>query len=383
MTAPRVRRSRRSSSQTVRCRPATLHDYGAIQALVTRYGLTPKSFEHWSHIFWMGNPVRRSTPELPIGWVLEDGENQIVGSMGHIPFRFELNGRPLLVATGANWVVDERYRGYSPLLFDRFLSQPGIDLHLCTSPSEDAERTISLHCERVPAGAWDRAGYWITNPWGSGASALAKLGVPYRELLRYPAGAAMLIRDLLKRDTLKLASDRRRDYEIRVGTTFDGRFDEFWQEMRERHTQRLLNTHSREVLEWHFKYPVAEEAVWVSSVHDGARMVAYGVFIRRDAPKIGLRRVRLLDFQALDERTAWLPQLLAHEIERCRHDAIDMLENIGWGLEPGDVIDRLAPYSRRLTGWKYFYRALTPALAAELRNPSVWNPSQFDGNECL
>jgi hypothetical protein len=192
-----------------------------------------------------------------------------------------------------------------------------------------------------------------------------------------------MLRDLLRRDTLRAVSNGRRDYEITTTTTFDAQFDEFWDELRQRHPQRLLNTHSREVLEWHFKYPIAEDAAWISRVHDGSRMVAYGVFIRRDAPRIGLRRVRLLDYQSVDGRTAWLSQVLAHEMERCTRDEIDMLENIGWCLEPGDVMDRIAPYARPLAGWKYFYRATSPALAAELRNRAVWNPTQFDGNECL
>jgi hypothetical protein len=43
-------------------------------------------------------------------------------------------------------------------------------------------------------------------------------------------------------------------------------------------------------------------------------------------------------------------------------------------------LDRYAPYRRKLSNWSYYYRAAQPALAAEMLNAEVWDPSGFDGD---
>src|SRR3989442_374174 len=185
MSAVRVLPSRRSSDQAVTCRPATLNDFEQIHALERRYNMGFKSYEEWSHM-WVENPVCKRVPDLPIGWVLEDNRNQIVGSLGSVPFGFDLDGEILIAGTSSGWVVDERYRGYALLLLDQFLSQPDVDLHLCVAPNSQAEPAVALHCDRVPVGVWDRAAFWITNYRGFADSILAKRAVRFRALLRYP-----------------------------------------------------------------------------------------------------------------------------------------------------------------------------------------------------
>src|SRR5436190_1382037 len=94
--SPSLRRSRRRLSE-VRGRPeatgtpspakfreAVFADHAQIAHLESRYGLTPKSYEAWSHL-WLANPLYRTfRQDWPIGWVLEDDDGRIVGSMGNI-----------------------------------------------------------------------------------------------------------------------------------------------------------------------------------------------------------------------------------------------------------------------------------------------------------
>jgi len=76
----RAVRSRRGTGQLVKCRLATLSDYEQINALERRHKLGFRDPDAWSHL-WVNNPVRRKAPDLPIGWVLENNEKQIVGSL--------------------------------------------------------------------------------------------------------------------------------------------------------------------------------------------------------------------------------------------------------------------------------------------------------------
>jgi len=378
----RAVRSRRGTGQLVKCRLATLSDYEQINALERRHKLGFRDPDAWSHL-WVNNPVRRKAPDLPIGWVLENNEKQIVGSIGSVPFAFELNGREFIAGTSSAWVTDDRYRAYAPLLLDRFLTQPKVDLHLGISANGEAAPAVELHTERVPVGAWDRAALWISDHWGFVGSALAKKKVRFPELMRYPAWTAMLLHSVVKPDALKGALRKKRDYEVTTLTAFDDRFDEFWETLRARNPHRLLFTRSREVLEWHFKYPFARNVAWVTTVCDGRRLAAYAVFCRKDVTSIGLRRVRLIDYQSLDGDTSLLLPMLADTLERCRRDHTAVLESIGWRLERGDLMDRLAPYSRTLPSWLYFYKASEPALASMLKSRDVWNPTQYDGDACV
>jgi hypothetical protein len=75
--------------------------------------------------------------------------------------------------------------------------------------------------------------------------------------------------------------------------------------------------------------------------------------------------------------------LLSWAMKKCRAEGIHMLEHVGRWLEEGEVLDRIAPYRRRLLAWRYAYRANNPELAEGLREPRAWAPSLFDGDASL
>jgi hypothetical protein len=207
--------------------------------------------------------------------------------------------------------------------------------------------------------------------------------VRFRAFLRYPVWTAMVLHHALRRDALRAHLRREKDYDVRTCTAFDDRFDDFWETLRAKNPRRLLATRSREVLAWHFKHPLMRNAAWIATVCDSGRLVAYAVFCRKDVAGSGLRRVRLLDYQSLDGETFLLLPMLADAIARCRREGTAVLESIGWRLESGDLMDRLAPYCRTMPSWQYFYKAANPALGSVLKERAVWNPSQYDGDACI
>ena len=232
-------------------------------------------------------------------------------------------------------------------------------------------------------GQWDRAAFWITNHWRFSGSALAKRRIPFRSALRVPVWMAMVIHQTVRPDALRAALRKTARYDVAMCTAFDERFDEFWQALSAHNHDRLLAIRSRDVLEWHFRYPLARGTAWVSTVTADDRLLAYAVFCRKDVGGIDLRRVRLVDYQSRDGDMTPLLSILADVIERCRQDGTAVLESIGWRLDPGDVMDRLAPYRRTMPSWQYFYTVTDPALAVTLRERTVWNPSQYDGDACI
>ena len=315
--------------------------------------------------------------------MLENDRRQIVGSIGSIPFEFELDGRPLVAGTSSGWVADESYRSYALLLLDRFLSQPNVDIHLCVSPSSPAEPAVALHSERVPVGIWNRVAFWVTDPASFVDSTLARQRVPSRRLLRYPLWGAVALREVTRPDRLKAALRAVPRGEIGTCMGFDERFDVFWETIRVAQRGRLLAVRTREVLEWHYKRPLAHDGAWIYTVCEGDRLLAYAVFCRKNVASIGLRRMRLVDYQSLDGAPELLLPILQEALTRCRAERIAVLESIGWQLEPGQLMDRIAPWFRTMASWQYFYKAEGPELASVLRSREIWCPTQYDGDACL
>jgi hypothetical protein len=360
-------------------RGASFEDYEQIGRLGVRYGLRAKSYEQWSHL-WLGNPVYRDVhSHWSIGWVLEDEKRRIVGSISNIPLSYEFGGKRLLAASGHAWVVEPEYRSAGLLLLDYVINQRGVDLFVNTTNSAAGTSAVNaLQCLRVPVGVWDESAFWITHCHGFAQSFLRFKNYPLAKPLSYPLSAAVFLRDQLTKTGL-----RGGDFEVKACTAFDERFDDFWADLKRRNPHMLLAVRTREVLEWHYRNLLLSRRLWIATIVDGCRLVAYAVFDRRDKSHIGLKRVRLVDFQSLDSGPGLLLPLLSWAVKRCRAEGIHVLEYFGRWLEKGEVLDAIVPHRRKLPSWIFVYRANEPGLAESLRDGRVWAPTLFDGDASL
>lgn len=364
-----------TNGQSVTVREARLDDYEKIARLQARYDLDAGSYQEWSHL-WVNNPVYRGREWWPIGWVLEAGKHEIVGYIGNIPLLYELQGRTLLTATGRAFVVDAQHRSHSFMLLDRYFRQPRVDLHLNTTVNAQAINAYGIfRAKRVPVGEWDQSAFWITNHRGFVGSLLKSRSTPLAGLLSFPLALAARIRELFSNKTLSVD----RAVPVKYGSHFDERFDTFWAEIR-KNNRRLVAVRDRETLEWHFRHSLLRNRIWILTVGSASRLEAYAIFFRDDNPKFDLKRMRLVDFQALNGGHHLLPPILAKALQRCRAEGIHMLEVIGYCPEKRETVDAVIPYRRRLPSWMYFYRTKNRELGELLKTAEVWDPSGFDGD---
>jgi len=265
------------------------------------------------------------------------------------------------------------------MLLDRLINQQNVDLYVNNTMTADAVAAFgAFQCPRVPVGLWDQSAFWITDYRGFAESLLLMQGYRLAKLLSYPLSGAGFVKDLFTKKTLP-----EHEVDVNVAPGFDDRFEDFWEQLRQRNPHLLLAVRSRRALEWHFKYARRSNRLWILTVADGPRLAAYAILDRRDNLAFGLKRVRLVDFQSLDGSTALLSPILDFACGKCRSEGIHMLENVGRWMEEGEVIDRLTPHRRKLSSWTYFYRVSNPQLADKLRVTSAWAPSLFDGNASL
>ncbi|MEO7985874.1 MAG: hypothetical protein ABI766_05025, partial [Gemmatimonadales bacterium] len=255
----------------------------------------------------------------------------------------------------------------------------GVDLFVSTTVSAASTPGVdAFQCARVPVGVWDESAFWITRHQGFVESFLTLKNYPLAKPLSYPLSAAVLLKD-----RLSWKAWGGYDVEVTACAAFDDRFDDFWEDLRTRHPHVLLAHRTREVLDWHYKYLLSTNRLWIAAITDGARLLAYAVFDRSDKQGIGLKRVRLVDFQSLDGGPDLLPPLLHWALRKCRGEDVHMLEYFGRWLEKGEVVDRIAPYRRTLPAWIYVYRANDAGLAESLKDVRAWAPTLFDGDASL
>jgi hypothetical protein len=367
LNAPTVRRGR-------------FEDYYGISALHQRHGFGSRSYEEWRNL-WVQNPLCNELTDWPIGWVLEDRHNTIVGYLGNIPLPYVFKHRRIVAATSKAWIVDSSFRSYSFLLLSRFFQQKNVDLFLNTTVNENAVRGYqAFRVCRVPVGAWDQSIFWITNYRGFATSLLSAKGILAPTLLSLPVSFALLIRDTLK------GRDHRDDQSFGSMTfvnSFDARFETFWHRLQGMRWGVLLADRSRAILEWHFQRALAEKRAWVVTVAHGPELAAYAIFLRRDNGKYGLKRLRLIDFQSCQNHDELIMPILSRALHRCRREGVDMLEIIGLKPTHQRLLDHAILHKRALPSWLYFYKTNDSQLARDLENPGSWDPSCFDGDASL
>ena len=361
-------------------RPARFEDYPQIERLESSHGLLTLRADDWRGL-WLNNPLwRRLGDKWPIGWVLEDATGTVVGSLTNIPSLYTYLDRELIAATGRGWVVTSDYRGVALWLMDEYFHQEGVDLFINTTVNSLAVEPFSAFGSvRVPLGDWDTAAYWITERRGFARTALRIKAVPLPDLLAIPAAALLRLREAFGVRPLPALAP---SVVVEQANAFDSRFDTFWAELVRKDSNKLLGVRDGRTLSWHFAGPMRAGQAWAFMASRNHLLRAYCVVKRQDHPQSGLVRMRLVDYQNL-ESEALLSGLLRAALERCKAEGIYTLEHVGCDLPKMRLLDRFAPYRRKLAAWPFYYKAVDPTLDADLRKPEVWDPSAFDGDASL
>jgi hypothetical protein len=379
--SPTQSASGRRLQKAPKLREVCFEDHPQIASLAARYNLHIEDAERWKHL-WTDNPAYREiSGKLPMGWVLDSGDGVISGYLGNIPVNYEFEEKRLLAATTRAWVVDEAYRSYSPLLIGTYFQQANVDLFLSTTVnSQSAPAYCSFQSIPVPVGTWDRTLFWITNYQGFTESYLRQKGVVMAKPLSFPLSTGVLLGDLIRRSLLKGKA-----IAVQSCPSFDGRFEAFWSALRKKKSGMLLAVRSPEVLQWHFKFALLDREAWIYAIENSSGLLAYSVFMRHDYRRIGLTRMRLADFQCLQDEQA--PDLLVAMLHaamlRCREESIHMLEVVGLPENLEKRLEHSSPHRRSLSQWLYFYKANNVSLAGKLKNPELWEPSLYDGDSTL
>jgi acyl transferase domain-containing protein len=355
-------------------REASLSEYDKIAALTLRNDLDVRTREEWEHL-WVNNPVYKKVRNWPIGWVVQDS-GEIVGFLGTIPISYHFKGREIIASSLHAFTLDVAHRGHGLLVLNRMLEYSGAEYFVGSTANASSSKVLDrLGIARVPVGDWANSAFWITNYKGFAESFVSRKGWP-GSLASFASVALKMNDKVLRR------SWPRQKHRLQQQKGFDGRFDMFWQELQRAYPDRFLATRSREVLDWHFKFSLAQDKTWVVTHQIDSRVLAYAIFQRQDTPDVHLKKMRLIDYQELPGADA-LGSMLGWGLNECQARGVHMLEAFGFQPDKQRVIDSLAPHRRKLSSWTYFYKPSSPSLQRDLQDSRVWDPSAFDGDASL
>lgn len=359
-------------------REATAQDFTAISEVVHRSGLRSPNHTNWLRL-WKENPFRAEVP-APLGWVLENGAQGIVGTLSNIVRMYSYNGEPARVATASAWAVDSPYRTSAIFLAKQFFSQKNVDVFLNTTASAAAGEVFqAFRCSEIPDPSYTRVLFWVTNYAGFSRSVLRKLRVPSLPGLAQAAGLALHWRDLAGRRRLQF---RRLDTCLLDG--FDERFDAFWEVLRARQ-DRFLAVRTARALTWHFRPGLADKSAAVIAALDGRFLAGYLIMMRGDDEQLGLRRLRVVDLQTARDAPDIVFSLMTSALEHAARSGVHVVESVGFHKSKRDVLEQMNPHRRTYPSCPYLYKVRTdrPSLRDALRNADVWDASQFDGDASL
>ena len=357
---------------------ASFSDYNDVMSLSTQYGLPYKSHEEWLHL-WNNNPALLEYDRpWPIGWTLKDDKNKVVGFLGNIPLLYEFRGRKLIAAAAHTWVVDKPFRKYSKSLVKRYFEQNGADMLLNTTGGHRSSVRIftEFGAIRVPAVSYDISSFLILNYQRVVSGFLANKCLQRYNFISYPVSYVMRVIDGLKK--IRAGTKAMFDANVKRYETFDSRFDMFWDELRGRN-KKLLCTRNSRALNWHFKYLILRQRLWIFTVERECKIIGYSVFIKDNKDDIGLRRATLVDLQTLDDDHKTILPMIYQAIKQCRLEGIHMLESIGFNSEKRKIVEKLLTHKRKLTVWP-LYKTKSKDLEEELYNTDSWDPCLFDGD---
>jgi hypothetical protein len=354
-----------------RIRAATFDDGEGIRRVHKTNGLDEFDPQTWRALR-VSYPFADEFGDIPTGWVLETDDGAVVGSIGNIPLMYELDGRRLRVALATAWGVDEAHRGRALHLTTAFFKQKGPDVLLNGSASPTASRVLTgLQIPRIPIPDYSSPCFWAANPRAFAKAVLQRRKKPAAALLAWPAGLALLVRDIVR------GSGRGKpSAPVRRLPGFDGRFDALWRRIAGG-PSRLRAVRTEAVLDWRFRAELAAGRAAILAAEAGGELSGYAVLVRRPGSDLGMGLYDVADFQAAGDDPAVYRDLLLGAVRLAREQGVDAVK-----LMTGTPAKRapalaLQPYTYQLPFWQLYYKA-APELKRALATADAWDFSLFD-----
>lgn len=373
-----------AAPKAVHRREAQFSDFQAVAALKASLGLAPDSAENWQRL-WHHNPALRQTGvTLPIGWIQETDDGEVVGYLGSVPLLYQYGQQRILATATTAYAVDPAYRPRSLGLVGSFFRQDPCDLYLDTTATPPAGRIMAaFKAHQVPQRDYGTVLFWILDAQAFLRAAVRKFQVSEN----LGSIAAFLASPILSGDNffrwrrLRSGSARLSCRTLRVEEIGDD-FQDLWiRKLQEK--ARLFAWRTPEVLQWHFQIPHSKRTPHVLACFSNGRMEGYMILVIGRDRSLGLQKAVVADLMAAGDSAPVIRDLLAGAHEIAKTNSCDVLEVLGFPEEVRRICAEGKPYKRNYPACPFFYKTQRPDLLDTLTREESWYACPFDGDATL
>ena len=360
----------------MKLRETTLSDFRGICEVQKRNNLSTTSYNEWKHLL-TEHPFKDKLLEIPIGWVLENENGEIIGTNTNVPMMYEFNGKLLKVGNASSWAVDEKYRGYSIKLGMAWMKQSNVDLLLDTSAIEPvAKLLLARKFHPLPIKWYVQPLFWIINYPAFIGAVLKKKSINISSVFQYPIGYFVFLLDIIR----KIFSNNRKNnyYDVLETKNFDIAFDELWMKLRKTNN-RLLLLRDRKSLEWRHKSMFDKGKLCIIKAQHDGKLRGYAILWEFHRKHLGLRGFQIADLQALNDDPVCIKSLILGAIDAAKSRQLHIVEVAGFNRNKRDALEELKPFKLPSYMMPYYFKATDPALFKLLSNQDCWDPCLSDG----
>jgi len=327
---------------------------------------------------WQNFPNFNEFENVPIGWVIENNEGNIVGVILNLFMNYRLNDKSYKASVVSTWAVDDNYRSDSMNLIFKWIYQKNVDLLVDNRRTERSAKILkSFKFKNVPTKDYEKIIYWVLDyPNFIKSAVKKKLKIKIGPISIIPAA-------ILK--FYDFAMNRNKNFNLNKKTlevkSFDKKFDLFWDKLPK--NNKFMAERDIASLEWHFARGIKEKRISVLTLFNENNLIGYIVVMRSDNKKIGLKRMKIVDIQTLSNVQENTNDLIGNAIVYARKEGIHILELMGFGKNIREQALKTNPYMRTLSSSPFFYKIISDKLKNVFSEDVEWDASLFDGDGSL
>lgn len=247
---------------STKIRPLEENDFPELADLLNEgMGIAPDVWKSRFEMWWINNPW--ADRSIPYGWVVEDEKSEIVGFLGNIPVKYQINGKDDIAVAGTSLYVRPTERGFSSLQLVRaFEKQKNVRLLLNTTANNTATTIFQKFGFTERDVPYNNQEYWYIRNFGKIYELYTRTSIASNRmqlLAKVPLIPIRLVSPVVRwikdKTTFKSPPEH---YECSLCTDCDDSFTKLWESNR----KEITTTICRDVdtLKWlYFSDAIAEK----------------------------------------------------------------------------------------------------------------------------
>lgn len=381
-------------------REATYNDYIGLKKLWIRNGLhkdegynyeynnDDPEYNVWIDSFETNPVIKMGNVAWPIGWVLVNNENSIVGSFMNIPNVYSFRGKQYLGASGSGWAIDADYRNHSLLLLNKYARQDNVDLLVTTTPANKTQRVFStIFKNKYLTIDTLYTKYFLVLDYSVFKSETYRKyfiqSIDNRILKRMfnalPYSSYSLYDRICKRGVF--SGEINKHIHIVKQTEITNAFDNLWRALTDKYNDRFIAIRDAEYMRWYIKDKLTDGSASLHFIYKDSELIGYALFHYKIIKNLNV--AFFTDLQLLDEKPMYLKNLLRIMRSEFKEKNIQIVEIVGFHQQKREIFNSMYPY-RRKTSYPYiFYVFKNKELMNEINQVEVWDPTFLEGDATL